>query len=151
MRPTRHFRFASPTSLPRPRGRWRETDRNRYHRCMQENAATSRWRALLYRARELGPLRLGLLFFAVLAIVLMPAPGTPAVYSGWPLVRTVLVPVLAPFLFLVLLLDALMARVFLTDAEGAARRRYKTAIIINLLAAAILLIRWLPHFAALQV
>ena len=118
---------------------------------MPKNSETSHGNALFDWARELGALRLGLLFFAVLAVVLIPAPGTPAVYTGWPLVRTVLVPVLAPVLFMVLLLDALMARVFLTDAAGAARRRYKAAIVVNLLAAAILLIRWLPYYAAVRV
>jgi len=73
------------------------------------------------------------------------------VLTGWPLVTTVLIPVLAPMTFMVLLLDALMARVFLTDAEGAARQRYKTILLADLLAAAVLLLRWLPYFAALRV
>jgi hypothetical protein len=106
---------------------------------------------LARRIRELGPLRGTLLFCVLIALVLIPAPGTRAVYEGWPLVTTVLVPVLAPILFMLLMLDVLMSRVFMTDAEGDARRRLKTAMIVNLLAAALLVIRWLPYYAAVRV
>ncbi len=100
---------------------------------------------------DLGVLRLLLLFVALLGLLLIPAPGTRAVYSGWALATTVLVPVLVPMLFLLLLLDALMARVFMSDTAGAARKRWRTVITINLVVAALLLIRWLPYFAALRV
>lgn len=108
-------------------------------------------RSLAQRLRELGPLRGTLLLCVLLALVLIPAPGTRAMYNGWPLVTTVLVPVLTPLLFMLLMLDVLMARVFLSDAEGDARRRLKTAMVINLLAAALLVIRWLPYYAAIRV
>lgn len=99
--------------------------------------------------RGLGPLRFALLVAALIALVFVPEPGTRAIYHGWALVGTVLIPVLAPLLFLLLLLDALMARLFLTDAAGEARRHYRTVILVNLLAAAALLIRWLSYYAAL--
>ncbi len=107
--------------------------------------------SLARRFRELGPLRWTLLFCVLVALVLIPAPGTRAVYEGWPLVTTVLIPVIAPLLFMLLMLDVLMSRVFMTDAEGDARRRLKTAMIVNLLAAALLVIRWLPYYAAIRV
>ncbi|MFL6648845.1 MAG: hypothetical protein ACJ8KO_12875 [Sulfurifustaceae bacterium] len=94
---------------------------------------------------------MALLAAAGVALVLIPAPGTRPVYSGWPLVTTLLIPVAAPLLFLLLLLDALMSRVFLIDAEGLDRQRRKTAIIVNLLAAALLIVRWLPYYSALRV
>jgi len=103
------------------------------------------------RLRGFGWLRHALLLATLVLIVFVPPPGTRAVLTGWPLVTTVLIPVLAPMTFMVLLLDALMARVFLTDAEGAARQRYKTILLVDLLAAAVLLLRWLPYFAALRV
>lgn len=99
--------------------------------------------------RDLGPLRLALLVAALIALVFMPEPGTRAAYHGWPLVGTVLIPILAPLLFLLLLLDALMARLFLSGAPGEARRHYRTVILVNLLAAVALLIRWFPYYAAL--
>lgn len=102
-------------------------------------------------ARDLGPLRLALLICVVLALVFIPATGVRASFSGWALVTTVLIPVLTPILFLLLLLDALMSRVFLTDTQGVARRRFKRIVLINLLAALVLLIRWLPYYATLRV
>lgn len=119
---------------------------------MEKDATeTSKPRSLRDWVRDLGILRLCLLGAVVVTLAMIPAPGTRAIYSGWPLVTTVLIPVLAPMLFMVLLLDALMARVFLVDAEGPARRRFRTVILINLIVAALLLLRWLPYYAALRV
>lgn len=101
--------------------------------------------------RDLGPLRHALLLAVLICLVFVPEPGTRAVYEGWPLVGTVLIPVMAPLLFMLLLLDALMARLFLTGAGVDARRHYRTVILVNLLAAAALLIRWVPYYAALRV
>lgn len=119
---------------------------------MENNAPeTPEPRTLRDWVRDLGVMRLCLLGAVVVTLVMIPAPGTRAIYSGWPLVTTVLIPVLAPLLFMLLLLDALMARVFLTDAEGPTRRRLRAVILINLIAAAALLLRWLPFYAALRV
>ena len=113
--------------------------------------ATDTGRPWQRRLRDLGPLRLSLLFFVLVLLFLVPPPGTRAVLSGWPLVTTVLAPVLAPLIMMLLLLDALMARVFMTDTEGAVRRRFRTVIAVNLLATLLLLGRWLPYYAALRV
>lgn len=106
--------------------------------------------ALVRWARRLGPLRLTLLAAAALVIVFAPAPGTKAVYQGWALARTVLLPVLAPLVVMLLLLDALMARVFLSEAEGEARLRLRAAVWINLVAALAVVLYWLPYFIALR-
>lgn len=100
--------------------------------------------------RRLGPMRLALLAGAVIVIVLAPAPGTKAIYHGWPLFRTVLLPVFAPLVVMLLLLDALMSRVFLSEAEGEARLRLRTAVWVNLLAALAVVVYWLPYFMALR-
>lgn len=118
---------------------------------MKKSAKTSVLDWCRGTARDLGPLRLTLLFLTALILIFMPAPGTRAVYHGAPLVTTVLVPVLAPLLFMLLTLDALMARVFMTDTAGARRAHFRKVITINLLAAAALMLRWLPYFAALKV
>jgi hypothetical protein len=112
------------------------------------DSAPARTRAR--RVLDLGGLRLALLLAVVVLLIVVPAPGTRGVLSGWPLVKTVLAPVLAPMLFMLLLLDALMARVFMSDATGDARRRFKTAVLVNLTAAALLLLRWLPYYLALR-
>jgi hypothetical protein len=101
--------------------------------------------------RNFGGLRITLLVAVVVLLILVPAPGTRAVYSGWPLITTLLVPVLAPLVFMLLLLDTLMAWVFLTDAVEGMRRRWRNIVFINLIAAIVLLLRWLPYYAALRV
>lgn len=100
---------------------------------------------------NLGSLRLLLLCAALMSLVVVPTPGSRAVYEGWGLVTSVLLPVLAPLLFMGLLLDALMTRIFAGDAEGAARSRLRTISWINLAIAVVLLLRWLPYYAALRV
>ncbi|BAU46930.1 hypothetical protein SVA_0348 [Sulfurifustis variabilis] len=114
-----------------------------------ESESASAGNAVLRWARRLGPLRIALLAAAVLVVVFAPAPGTKAVYHGWGLARTVLMPVLAPLVVMLLLLDALMARVFLSDAEGEARARLRTVVWINLLVALALVLYWIPYFYAL--
>ncbi|MBI3897991.1 MAG: hypothetical protein HY308_06805 [Gammaproteobacteria bacterium] len=104
-----------------------------------------------HQLQQFGLLRLLLLGFAVLLLVLLPLPGALTTLSGWGLVRTVLVPVMMPIVFMVLLLDVLMARVFASDATPAQRRQLKIIAIANLLGALALLVRWLPYFLALQV
>lgn len=98
---------------------------------------------------QLGLLRLLLLSVAVLAVAFATAPATPAVYSGWALVPTVLVPVLVPLVFLMLVFDSIMSAVFMIDKTGAARARYKMAIMLNLTLILLVLIRWLPYYRAL--
>jgi len=99
---------------------------------------------------RLGPLRVLLLVCIALVIALAPAAGTRAVYSGWGLVRTVLIPVFAPLLFMVLLLDALMTRIFMADAEGESRRRLRRLVSLDLILAAGLALYWVPYYLALR-
>jgi len=100
---------------------------------------------------KLGPLRLALLCAALVLLAAVPTPGARAIYQGWGLVTSVLLPVLAPLLFMGLLLDALMTRVFATDADSAARSRLRAISWIDVLIAAALLLRWLPYYTALRV
>lgn len=99
--------------------------------------------------RDLGVLRVALIVLAMVDMVIAPSPGTEAVYSGWQMVSSLIAPVMAPIVFQVLLLDALMARVMLGSASGAERLRYRRIVIVNLVVAGILLLRWLPYFVAL--
>lgn len=96
----------------------------------------------------LGPLRVMLVLGALAMLVLRPAPHTAAVYKGWALVPTVLVPALVPMVFMVLLLDAIMGTVLLSSRPRQ-RRRYHAVIAINLGLAALLVLWWWPFFATL--
>lgn len=104
---------------------------------------------LLERIAELGVLRAVLVVMALLCLILMPPAGADVAYRGWPLVTTVLVPVLAPLIFMVLLLDALMSAVFMADQRGPGRRRYLRLLWVDLIAAGLLLAFWLPFYLAL--
>lgn len=98
---------------------------------------------------QMGVLRVVLVSAAILDILAAPAPGTPVTYTGWALVTTLIVPVLAPILLQVLLLDALMGRVLMSSNQGTERARYRRIMIVNLVIAAVLVLGWAPYFLAL--
>lgn len=98
---------------------------------------------------QMGVLRVLLVSAAIVDILAAPNPGTPVVYTGWALVTTLIVPVLAPILLQVLLLDALMGRVLMSSNQGAERARYRRIMVVNLVIAAALVVGWAPYFMAL--
>lgn len=99
--------------------------------------------------RNVGIMRIALALMTFTLMAFSPGPGTPADYAGWGLWRTVIFPVLAPILLQVLLLDALMARVFMAGHTGAARLHYRRILTMNLLLSVALTLWWLPYFMAL--
>lgn len=99
--------------------------------------------------QQLGALRVALIAGAIVDMLVAPAPGTPVVYAGVQLVTTLIVPVLAPILLQVLLLDALMGRVLMSSHTGAERARYRRIVIVNLVIVFALVLRWTPYFLAL--
>lgn len=101
-------------------------------------------------AIQLGVLRWSLAILALMCIVFMPPAGTTPIYAGWELFRTVLVPVIAPMVLAVLLLDALMARIFMSELEGSARQRYRRIITVDLVVAVTLVLFSLPFYLAIN-
>lgn len=99
---------------------------------------------------KLGALRVALALLALFTIVMAPAAGTTPIYSGWGVVSTVIVVALAPMILMLLLLDALMGRVFMVDATGAERQRFGLVVKTNLVLAAVLVGFWAPYFMALM-
>lgn len=97
----------------------------------------------------MGALRVTLVAGAIVDMLVAPSPGTPVVYSGVDLVTTLIVPVLAPILLQVLLLDALMGRVLMSSHTGAERARYRRIMIVNLAVVFALILRWTPYFLAI--
>ena len=100
--------------------------------------------------KRLGPLRISLALIAIVSIVLTPEPGTQTTLTGMGVVTTLLMPAIAPMVFMGLLLDALMSRVRQVDAVGDEKKRYKQIMIFNLIMAIVLLISWLPFIIALR-
>ena len=99
--------------------------------------------------KQLGVLRIVLISLSILDMLAAPRPGTAAVYSGWELVPTLILPVLAPILLQVLLLDALMGRVLMSSSKGAERARYRRIMVVNLVFSVALTLWWLPYFMKL--
>lgn len=99
--------------------------------------------------RSLGALRVALLLLAVLVILWAPKPGTPQVLEGRQIVSTLIAPALAPIVFMVLMLDALMGKVMSGSARGAERERYRRIVAANLVAGIALFLWWTPYFVRL--
>jgi hypothetical protein len=97
----------------------------------------------------MGVLRVALIALVILDMLGAPRPGTSAVYSGWEMAPTLILPVLAPILLQVLLLDALMGRVLMSSAQGAERIRYRRIVTVNLVFSIALVLWWLPYFLKL--
>lgn len=96
--------------------------------------------------KQLKPLRVVLILGALITLVLKPDIGTPVDYEGWGMVSTLLIPVLAPLFFMVLMLDALMSRVWMSEAQGEERKRLRMVVWIDLVIGVLMLIFWLPLF-----
>ena len=121
----------------------RPTSAKKSHAAVQQHAQTEN---LL---RQMGVLRVVLVGLAILDMLASPRPGTAAVYSGWEVVPTLILPVLAPILLQVLLLDALMGRVMMSSAKGVERARYRRIVTVNLVFSVALVLWWLPYFLKL--
>jgi hypothetical protein len=99
--------------------------------------------------QQMGVLRVVLVALTIVDMLAAPRPGTLAVYSGWEMLPTLILPVLAPILLQVLLLDALMGRVLMSSAKGAERLRYRRIVTVNLVFSVALVLWWLPYFLKL--
>ena len=95
---------------------------------------------------QMKPLRVALAIIAILVAVFAAEAGTKASYNGVQVFLTLVLPALTPLVFLVLLLDALMNRVWLIDASGDDVAKYKTIMRIDLILSAFIFIRWIPYF-----
>jgi len=92
----------------------------------------------------IGALRLGLLG---LVICLLPLVFlSDAEPTGAGVVWAYVMPALAVILFFLLLLDALMNRVFMVEQSAAARRPLRLRLRADLLAVGLLLAFWGPYF-----
>ena len=101
----------------------------------------------------LGLLRLSLLLLVVLDILLSACwillrylVGIEAGHASWEVIPSLIAPVMAPILFVVILFDFVMSSVHAADnpgAEGARHRRFKR---IQVSFIALLLLYWVPFF-----
>ena len=101
---------------------------------------------------RIGFLRMALLSLALVNILLpvvqILVDVTPPNngHNLWTLLTTVIAPVMAPLLVVVLFFDYIMSRVRAADAEGAERRVFTTIGRIELLVIGVNLLFWVPYF-----
>ncbi|MDH5407662.1 MAG: hypothetical protein OEZ33_10630 [Gammaproteobacteria bacterium] len=99
----------------------------------------------------LGPLRWMLHSGGLVIILFRPAPGTEVAFEGAAVFQTLLLPTLAPIVFMVLMLDALMTRILLNDKDEAEQIRMRRALRTDLAIGIALLLLWYPYFSHLLV
>lgn len=95
---------------------------------------------------QMKPLRVMLVILGLLVAIFAVAAGTKANYEGIQVLQTLILPALTPLVFLVLLLDALMNRVWLIDAKGEDISRFRNIMRIDLIVSTLILLRWIPYF-----
>lgn len=101
---------------------------------------------IMHFINKFGVLRLLLAGLVCAALILAPKAGTPAFYSGWAFVPTVLFAVLVPLYLMGLLLDMLMSRILMSDRKGAERRHFRFIIMAETLLIVALVVRWAPYY-----
>jgi len=84
-------------------------------------------------------------------MILRPQPGGPYSFEGFGVATNLLAPVLSPILFMLLLLDAMMAMVYRSDKTGKLRQHYMYIALFDVVMAIVFLLYWMPFFRALNV
>ena len=101
--------------------------------------------------RQIGPLRITLLTLGLLIIAFVPKDQIQEARSGWALATSVLIPALSPLVIMGLLLDALMSRVWMIDADLNEKHRLRRILWINISMSAIIVVAMIPYLQALAV
>ena len=94
-----------------------------------------------------GVMRVVLLLFTLVAIALV--PFTDMQPQGLGVIPAYIAPTAAVLLFFVLLLDALMNRVFMSGTEASAQRMLRLRMRSALVAVTLLVLAWTPYFQRL--
>jgi len=98
---------------------------------------------------KLRPMRVVLIGLAILSLIFKAKMGTPVSYDGWPMIETVFIPVMAPLITMVLMLDTLIATIWLTQTTGTEKNRYKLILGCNVLTIVVMLSIWIPYFMSI--
>ncbi len=99
--------------------------------------------------KKFGPLRIALLGTALVSTGFSFFSQGQVAYTGWPMVPTLIVPALTPIVFFVLAFDVMMSSILFADSVEAARSRYKTILLTEIVLAIILFGSWLPYFLSI--
>ena len=100
--------------------------------------------------RDMGFLRTMLYLAGILIVIFSPSAGTP-VDIEWPgVLTTVVVPAIAPLIFMVIFFDLIMSRVVGKGRRGNHASSRRQFVWIGWVIAAIILLRWLPYLLSLS-
>lgn len=97
---------------------------------------------------EMGALRVMLMTITLLSISAIPFTDTNVRMEGWGLLPDVLVPVVSFILVFIILLDMLMSRVFMIEADEAKRKKFNKIFLLELVLIVSLILFWSPYFTA---
>ena len=97
---------------------------------------------------EIGALRVMLMTTTLLSLSAIPFTDTNVRMEGWGLLPDVLVPVVSFILVFIILLDMLMSRVFMIEADEAKRKKFNKIFLLELTLIVSLLLLWSPYFTA---
>jgi len=97
---------------------------------------------------EIGALRVLMLVTTLLSLSAIPFTDTEVRMEGLGLLPDVLVPVVSFILLFILLLDMLMSRVFMIEADDAKRKKFNRIFILELLQVVLLISLWSPYYIA---
>ena len=104
---------------------------------------------MLQKLKTIGPMRIVLILLAILSLIFKAKSGTTVSYEGWVMIETVFIPVMAPLIIMVLLLDSLIASIWVSQTSGDEKTRYKLILSLNLLTVIVMLSIWIPFFIEL--
>jgi hypothetical protein len=93
-------------------------------------------------------MRIALAVFTCLLIAMAPF-AKEAGFTGWGIMVGTIAPSLMVIMLFVISLDIMMSRIFMTDAKGAERIRYRHIIWLELFLLLVLLLAWGPFLAEL--
>ncbi len=96
--------------------------------------------------KEIGELRVMLLVMTLLSLSAIPFTDTNVRMEGWGLLPDVLVPVISFILVFIILLDMLMSRVFMIEADAAKKNKFKKIFLLEAILIVSLLLLWSPYF-----
>lgn len=98
---------------------------------------------------KLGALRGMLVIILVLLIIMGPFAGGDVKITGFALFTSVVAPAFYVIMLFVIPLDMIMTRVFMGEAEGEQRARYRFIIRVELALMALMLLAWMPFIIKL--
>jgi len=97
---------------------------------------------------QVGELRIFLFFVTLGSLFTIPFTNSDGVVrmDGWGFAPDVLVPVVSFLLVFILLLDMLMSRVFMIEADDEKRKKFKSIFLLELVLVVSLISFWTPYF-----